>query len=145
MYPPFAPLSFVSRVLAAGLKADAIALTAAAAMSVPALAMRTTEKKRFRLNQRRVFICFEATDNELKLGQIWGLPRLQQSRRRCQAFGRFFLAVTERKIDNTAIAYTKAGVGRAGSAHLPCSRIKSCNRFTASASGILNLTAVLPT
>ena len=33
----------------------------------------------------------------------------------------------------------------AGSTHLPCSRIKSCNRSTASASGILNLTAVLPT
>src|SRR6266480_3903448 len=33
----------------------------------------------------------------------------------------------------------------AGSTHLPCSRIKSCNRSTASASGILNLTAVFPT
>jgi hypothetical protein len=32
-----------------------------------------------------------------------------------------------------------------GSIHLPCSRIKSCNRPTASASGILNFTGVLPT
>ena len=43
------------------------------------------------------------------------------------------------------IVYTKAGVSFAGSIHLPCSRIKSCNRSTASASGILNFTAVLPT
>ena len=33
----------------------------------------------------------------------------------------------------------------AGSTHLPCSRIKSFNRSTASTSGILNFTAVLPT
>jgi hypothetical protein len=32
-----------------------------------------------------------------------------------------------------------------GSTHLPCSRIKSCNRPTASASGMLNFTGVLPT
>jgi len=59
-----------------GVKANAIPLTTAAAMSVPALAMRTTEKKRFRLNQRRVFICLGATDNGLKFGQIWISARL---------------------------------------------------------------------
>src|SRR5947199_10860938 len=32
-----------------------------------------------------------------------------------------------------------------GSTHLPCSRIRSCNRSTASAPRMLNLTAVLPT
>ena len=33
----------------------------------------------------------------------------------------------------------------AGSTHLPCSRIKSLRRSTASTSGMLNFTAVLPT
>jgi hypothetical protein len=37
-----------------------------------------------------------------------------------------------------------AGTGGA-SIHLSCSRIRSCRRSTASASGILNFTAVLPT
>src|SRR5437667_6725842 len=56
-YPPFAPLSFVSRVLGgSGLK-DAIALTTAAAISVTAAGMRRYET-RFRLNQRGVFIYF---------------------------------------------------------------------------------------
>ena len=39
----------------------------------------------------------------------------------------------------------EVGSSAAGSTHLPCSRIKSFNRSTASASGILNFTAVLPT
>jgi hypothetical protein len=45
----------------------------------------------------------------------------------------------------SVVVYAKIGVSFAGSIHLPCSRIKSCNRSTASASGILNFTAVLPT
>src|SRR5438552_2471090 len=68
-YPPFAPLSFVSRVLGgSGLKADAIALTTAAAISVTAVGMRRRDRRRFPLNQRGVFICLGATDNELKFG-----------------------------------------------------------------------------
>src|SRR5213592_2181423 len=33
-------------------------------------------------------------------------------------------------------------IADAGSTHLPCSRIKSCNRSTASASGILNFSCL---
>jgi hypothetical protein len=36
-------------------------------------------------------------------------------------------------------------IAAVGSTHLPCSRIRSCNRSTASASGMLNFTAVFPT
>jgi hypothetical protein len=41
--------------------------------------------------------------------------------------------------------HTKTGVASTGSIHLPCSRIRSFNRSTASASGMLNFTAVFPT
>jgi hypothetical protein len=54
-------------------------------------------------------------------------------------------AVLEGVSLRSVVVYTKTGVSFAGSIHLPCSRIKSCNRSTASASGILNFTAVLPT
>src|SRR5438270_399209 len=40
---------------------------------------------------------------------------------------------------------TRTGSAVAGSIHFPCSRIKSFSRSTASASGILNFTAVFPT
>src|SRR6266481_2361521 len=40
---------------------------------------------------------------------------------------------------------SKGVASGAGSTHLPCSRIKSFSRSTASASGMLNFTAVLPT
>jgi hypothetical protein len=42
-------------------------------------------------------------------------------------------------------AGSSAAVPRMGSIHFPCSRIKSLSRSTASASGMLNFTAVLPT
>src|SRR5690242_2219943 len=48
----------------------------------------------------------------------------------------------------TALRYkvgSRAVVCSAGSAHFPCSRIRSFRRSTASASGMLNFTAVLPT
>src|SRR5216684_6655557 len=58
-YPPFAPLSFVRRVLGgSGLK-DAIALTTAAAISVTAVAMRRCDSGRVRVNRRGVFIDLE--------------------------------------------------------------------------------------
>ena len=40
---------------------------------------------------------------------------------------------------------TRAGAAETGSIHFPCSRIKSFSRSTASASGMLNFTGVLPT
>src|SRR6266542_1687903 len=42
-------------------------------------------------------------------------------------------------------AGSSVAVRPAGSTHLPCSRIKSFSRSTASTSGMLNFTAVLPT
>ncbi len=55
--------------------------------------------------------------------------------------------IVKAKAPQVALPHTSAGVGMAAGAstHLPCSRIRSCKRPTASASGMLNFTAVLPT
>src|SRR5207245_1241170 len=71
-YPPFAPLSFVSRVLGgSGLK-DAIALTTAAAISVTALAMRKCDRRRVGVNRGGVFIDFAR--DILKLSGVPDFP-----------------------------------------------------------------------
>src|ERR1700682_5981400 len=51
-------------------------------------------------------------------------------------------ALEDRQSQFAAIASEEAGTG---SIHLPCSRMRSCKRSTASASGMLNFTGVFPT
>jgi len=63
-----AELATLVRAGCTGEKMPIPTIAAAAEMSVPALAMRTSEKKRFPLNQRGVFIYFGPGDNELKFG-----------------------------------------------------------------------------
>ena len=67
------------------------------------------------------------------------------SRRRYRAINNYARSMSGRLVTLSYEARSSVASWRAGSIHLPCSRIKSFSRSTASASGMLNFTAVLPT
>jgi hypothetical protein len=99
----------------------------------PKTQFASVRKKRSRL----LILYFCNVDTVPDTGANNQEPALEAQESNPNAFGLIIYACYK--------AGSSAGACAAGSIHLPCSRMRSLRRSTASASGILNFTAVLPT
>jgi hypothetical protein len=89
------------------------AIAAAAKVSITAVAIRRCERALFRVNHRRVFICFGAAENELNFGEFAEFGDSSNEDENGDQFGCFFYFFPGSVLGSQLICTSKTAPGEA--------------------------------